>query len=522
MISDIRPKVGIDDMALYVPGLFLPIADLAKARNIEYAKLNKGLGLQEMSVPDAQEDAATMAANAVRQLIERNQLHPSRIGRLYVGTESGLDGAKPVATYVLEMLQEYLAPTYGADCLLHCDVVDMTFACIGAVDALHNTLDWIRAGSERMGIIVATDYAKYDLESTGEYTQGAGAVATLLKEQPRLLALGSEIGTATVPVHDFFKPQLRVSKSDLLQEALRLAGQDEIDAQDALEKHTRIDGAAHPWSTTDDYVTLHRETPVFDGPYSNDCYRERIGQALMDYQRKTEYPQQEAITDNWRRLVFHLPYAFQARRMFSEVFLAEARKRGDLPELLQELSITEPLMEDFASPADYRKAYEKFLRAITKTNRYRRFVAEKIERGERWSARMGNLYTGSILLSLMSILEADLAENNDLSGAHLGFFAYGSGSKAKVFVGEVQKGWTEVVAQFHTVQQLDARKALDYETYEALHRGKLQERVGSLDQIFVLQHIEDQPARMVGARTYRWIPGKAVGATTHHVSAEKS
>ena len=33
-----RSGVGIDDMVAYIPKLFLPIEDLAKARNIEFAK----------------------------------------------------------------------------------------------------------------------------------------------------------------------------------------------------------------------------------------------------------------------------------------------------------------------------------------------------------------------------------------------------------------------------------------------------------------------------------------------------
>ena len=40
----------------------------------------------------------------------------------------------------------------------------MTFACIGAVDALHTTLDWAARSSEdddRIGIVIFSDNAKY-------------------------------------------------------------------------------------------------------------------------------------------------------------------------------------------------------------------------------------------------------------------------------------------------------------------------------------------------------------------------
>jgi len=509
MNTKVSNAVGIDDMALYVPSLYLPIKSLAEARSIEYPKLNKGLGLQEMSVTDVHEDSATMAANAVLELIERNQLHPASIGRIYLGTESALDGAKPTATYTLEMLQQYLEPVYGPDCLLHCDVIDMTFACIGAVDAMLNSLDWIRCGEDRQAIVVATDDARYDLASTGEYTQGAGAVAMLLKQQPRLLTIGDAVGTATRPVHDFFKPRRSVRKRDLLQEALSLAGQPDVDVDallasldDQLEQHGVLDA-------NEDILQLHKDTPVFDGPYSNDCYQERIRQALADFRQKADLSAQEAITDNWRRLIFHLPYAYQARRMFSEVFLAEAKKRGDVATLRTELAISEPEADQFEDDQDYAKAMSKYLRAITKTNRYRRFVAEKIERSERLSARMGNLYSGSIFLALMSSLEADLADGTALEGAVFGFFAYGSGSKSKVFEAAVQPGWKEVVQQFQTNQKLEQRTVLDYATYEAIHRGRLVDSVAPVQGSFYLADIETTPGVRQGARTYsRWESSK--------------
>ena len=50
----------------------------------------------------------------------------------------------------------------------------MTFACIGAVDAMHNTLDWAARSTdedERIGIVIFSDNAKYALESAGEYNK---------------------------------------------------------------------------------------------------------------------------------------------------------------------------------------------------------------------------------------------------------------------------------------------------------------------------------------------------------------
>ena len=137
-------KIGIDALAYYVPQQYLPIESLAEARNIEYAKLNKGLGLTSMSFPDVDEDAATMGANAVLNLFTTESLNPSSVGRLYLGTESALDSAKPTATYILDLVEQQLAGSHGANCLRNVDAVDMTFACIGAVDALENACLFVR------------------------------------------------------------------------------------------------------------------------------------------------------------------------------------------------------------------------------------------------------------------------------------------------------------------------------------------------------------------------------------------
>lgn len=497
-------KVGIDDMVAYIPNIYLPIEALAEARNIEYAKLSKGLGLSSMSFPDAHEDAATMAANAVRRLIEQNQISPRQIGRIYLGTESALDGSKPTASYVLGMLNQYFEPQFGENCFSNCDVVDLTFACIGAVDAMQNTLDWVRAGEDRIGIVVGSDIAKYDLASTGEYTQGAGAIALLIKKSPRLIALNDPWGVACKSVHDFYKPKRKFKKEDIINEVLDMAGITSITASDILSRlngHLEGKGVI---SMADSEVYLHKDTPVFDGPFSNDCYQARTREALQHFAQKAGLGADEVVTDNWRRLIFHLPYAFQARRMFSEIYLEEARLRGDLEELLHEINMAEPQPDQFESEQAYTKAKGKFLRAITKTSRYLRFVEEKIEKGERASSEVGNLYTSSIFLSLMSTLESDLEDGVRLEGQSFGFFAYGSGAKSKVFEGEVQSGWQKIVERFQLMKTLQNRTAIDYPTYERLHRASLKSPVQEVKNEFALLSIREEKDDQEGARSYQW------------------
>ena len=86
--------VGIDDMAIYIPKLYIDYKDFAKARGIDPQKLEYGIGIKKMALADANQDPACMAANACLRLMKKNDLKPQDIGRIYVATESSLDESK--------------------------------------------------------------------------------------------------------------------------------------------------------------------------------------------------------------------------------------------------------------------------------------------------------------------------------------------------------------------------------------------------------------------------------------------
>jgi hydroxymethylglutaryl-CoA synthase len=453
--------VGIDDMALYVPHLYLDIRALAERRNLPYEKLSQGLGLHKMAMPDVYEDAATMAAEAVAEIIDRNNLDPRQIGRIYFGTESALDMAKPTGTYTVEMLTQRYRARFGDDCFRRCDVLDMTFACIGAVDALHNTLDWVAGDPANIGIVVASDIAKYELESTGEYTQGAGAVAMLVKVNPRLLVIRRLFGIAMESVHDFYKPR--------------------------RERFT--------------------ETPIFDGQYSNYCYQTRMGEALDDFRSRAidsglfKTDQYRALSERWASMIFHLPYAFHAKRMYVEQFVQERKWKGAWEQDAVRYGFSEPEAAHFTDTKAFEKARIVFLKSVSESALYRRFVDQKLEKAQRASQETGNLYTASIFMALMSSLECDLADGRSLTGKKIGFIAYGSGSKSKVFEGVVQPGWEQVTRRFKVFDKLKDRRAIDYDQYERLHTGIQQDPVYTDEGRWGLERVGETGVTL-GARYY--------------------
>ena len=105
-----------------------------------------------------------------------------------------------------------------------------------------------------------------------------------------------------------------------------------------------------------------------------------------------------------------------------------------------------------------------------KTTHFKQFVEERIEKTQS-IFHGGNQYTGSIFLALMSALESDFNENQELNGSRIGLCGYGSGAKAKVFEGIIQPEWKHIASRFSLFPRIDDRQPIDKSIYEALHRG---------------------------------------------------
>jgi hydroxymethylglutaryl-CoA synthase len=191
--------IGIDAIAIAVPEGYVELAELAEARGVPPTKFTEGLGVTRMSVARQHEDPVSLAANAARRLIATAGIDPSGIGLCVVGTETAVDHSKPVAAYLHRLLG---LPE-------RCRVFEAKHACFGGTAGLLAAVDWIASGSARgrQALVVCTDVARYTLNTPGEPTQGAGAVAMLISQKPRLLALEPGIsGSYAKDVNDFWRP----------------------------------------------------------------------------------------------------------------------------------------------------------------------------------------------------------------------------------------------------------------------------------------------------------------------------
>ncbi len=488
MITNLQ--VGIDDISFYIPKLYLPIEVLAKERNIEFAKLNKGLGLSRMAFNDVHEDVATMGANATLKLIEKNNINPSSIGRIYLGTESALDSAKPTATLIMGMLQDKLSDQYGKDCFDNCDATDVTFACIGGVDALQNCLDWIRCNPYKTAIVISSDLAKYDIESTGEYTQGSGAVAMFIKANPRLLSIDNYWGVATESVFDFFKPRRNFSKRQIVKEVLDLTPIGEEEKQSILKN---IKDNPELFGVRESSIDIFKEMPVFEGQYSNDCYQKQISKAYFNFKKQKQTSQ--ICFENWEQIIFHLPYAFHGKRIFTEIFIKELKDSDLMKQIEKEIELKYPETDE--------QAFKIFVKAVGKSSIYRTFCKQKIAKTEKVSGQIGNMYSASIFMALISFLYESLCDHIDISNKKIGFIAYGSGAKSKVFEATINSNWSRVTKGINVKEQLESRTAIDYSTYDRLHKKQLHASVETPQNEFSIKEVSKE-VNQEGAIYYQW------------------
>ena len=147
-----------------------------------------------------------MVAEATKTLLERNPRVPPGDIRYYAcGTETPQDESKPIVSYC-----QGLVEASGGRIGPRAAVYDLKHACASGTYAMFSVLNTMcvesLAGSRSAGIAAMGDISSYRRGTTAELTQGAGAVAALIEENPRLLAI--DLGVTGVwgeSVDDFFR-----------------------------------------------------------------------------------------------------------------------------------------------------------------------------------------------------------------------------------------------------------------------------------------------------------------------------
>ncbi|HET7147362.1 MAG TPA: hydroxymethylglutaryl-CoA synthase [Candidatus Nitrosopolaris sp.] len=459
--------VGIDDLAIYIPKLYIDYKDFAEARGIDPRKLEYGIGVKKMALVDTNQDPACMAANACLKLMQKNHLHPEDIGRMYVATESGLDESKAMNSFVIGMLEQ----VYGESSFEHAGGIECKFACVSGSYALYDNTNWIRADENngKAAIVIVSDIAKYDIGSTGEYTQGAGAVAMLIKENPRLLSFDQKVTSTIISnEYDFYRP-------------------------------------------------CGKDTPVVNGSYSNLLYLIQVRKAFDSYKEKAirtgliRLKDGESITDHIDLFSVHLPYRRMGEKALAYLLRHEWRYLPRWNKVIKEVGLQEPIpkdprgtIESILADTEFMKADERFRRAFMQTSFYNEVFEKKMASSLEASTIIGNLYTASMFMGFRSLLEFEYKKGTDLQNKRVGFGSYGSGSSAMVFTGVIQSEYKEIVEGMNLEEEIGPRKKISINEYERL-RGNERNFDTSLLHVhneFVLVKIGGTTAEKAGFREY--------------------
>ncbi|OUJ19431.1 3-hydroxy-3-methylglutaryl CoA synthase [Methanonatronarchaeum thermophilum] len=185
---------GIVSYGVYVPRYRIKIDEIAGVWNEDPESIKGGLRVKQKSVPDIDEDTATISVEAARNTLKRVEIDEKKIGAIYVGSESHPYAVKPTATIVAE----------AVDATPHLTAADYEFACKAGTAAIQNCLGLVRSGMAEYGLAIGSDVSQGAPSDQLEYTAGAGGGAYLIGKE-NLIAKINKTSSYTTDTPDFWR-----------------------------------------------------------------------------------------------------------------------------------------------------------------------------------------------------------------------------------------------------------------------------------------------------------------------------
>jgi len=390
------PKVGIDRITFATPNCYLSMKDLAIARGIDPNKFTIGIGQSQQAVPPNHQDIVTLGAQAALPLMP--YIDSNRLKMVIVGTESGVDASKSSALYIHKLL--------NLSSWVRC--VEVKEACYGGTAALMMARDYVLTHPGAQVLVIAADIARYGVGTPGEVTQGAGAVAMLVSENPRVLQINNDSVVKSAEIQDFWRP-------------------------------------------------VYQSTALARGKFSTEQYIRMFCDVWQKYSAEND-----CNFNDFEAICFHLPYTKMGLK---------ALRAG-----LEENS------------------------GASLTGDTREHLLARYQDSTQYSRRIGNIYTGSLYLGLISLLDYDYfrnscdssepacdspevscdsssaANSNEsplhlsplLPGQKIGLFSYGSGAVAEFFSATLVPDWRSALFSNQHLKSLNNRTQLSVSQYEEM------------------------------------------------------
>ena len=188
--------VGIVSYGAYIPRYRIKTEEIAKVWGGDAEILKNGLKVYEKSVPDVDEDAATIAVSAARNAIKRAGIDAQRFGAVYTGSESHPYAVKPTSTIVAEAIGA--TPDLTA--------ADFEFACKAGSAAVQVCMGLVGSGMIDLGLAIGADVSQGAPNDALEYTAAAGGAAYVIgNKESELIAIIEDTYSFTTDTPDFWR-----------------------------------------------------------------------------------------------------------------------------------------------------------------------------------------------------------------------------------------------------------------------------------------------------------------------------
>ena len=167
-------KAGIVSYGIYIPRYRVTPISIGSVWGQDGLSMGKALGIESKSVPAPDEDAATIAVESARRTLKRVRIDPSKIGAIFVGSESHPYAVKPTATIVGEAI--------GATPVM--TAADFEFACKAGTVAIQACLGLVHMDDTVMpmdyALAIGSDTSQGAPGNALEYSASAGGVSFLI------------------------------------------------------------------------------------------------------------------------------------------------------------------------------------------------------------------------------------------------------------------------------------------------------------------------------------------------------
>ena len=444
-----KTPIGISGIAVDVPPFRVDLETWCDWSGEDPAKIRDVVGTG-FRLPGPQQSVYTMAANAALKLIDKYDVDASRVRFLGLGTESSTDNSAG-AVITRGMIDDALTKQGKPTLSRNCEVPEFKHACLGGVYALKNALRFLQTdGQDAVAIIICADIALYERGSSGEPTQGSGAVAILLEANPTIGTIDlTQSGNASdYRVVDFRKPI----------------------------QYTNGTGRTYACSNV----------PVFNGRYSTSCYVDELLCALDNLYENRGVPARE-YQQSLEAVFMHRPfrrmpengwaiaYLFSLLDSDEDVLRGYADTAGVDFQALRDEMQNRPQLSDYSSQErigeDVFPLVTQVLRSFRHDPEYQSAVCAKMRLGSDTMEELGNLYTGALPAWLAAGLEQAVQDQQDLAGKEILLFGYGSGDAAEAIPMVIVPGWEQAAARIDMQGAMQGARDLSEDQYHALHDG---------------------------------------------------